>query len=132
MTFEELLKEREDIKYQIRVNQLKIAELKRTYFKSGGGNGGIHIKNNTSPQEIIIARIDELERVIFDLEQKLIINEKLLEEKLQLIDNLNHRMIVFQKIQGQSWKQIETDFSPGYAKKIYADSLKFIKRVEER
>lgn len=131
MTFEELLKERDELKYQIRVNQLKIAELKRTYFKSGGGNGGIHTKNNTSPQEIIIARIDELERVIFELEQKLIKNEKLLEEKLQLIENHSHRMIVFQKIQGHSWKQIETDFSPGYAKKIYSDSLKYIKEVEK-
>lgn len=130
MTFDELIKQRENIKYQIRVNELKIAELKRTYFKQGGESVGGGTKNNTSPQEIIIVRIDELERAIFDLENDLHKIDEQIENKLLLIDNPEYRMIVFQKIQGQSWKQINSCFSPGYTKKIYADSLKYIKEVE--
>lgn len=133
MTFEELLKVKENIRFKIKSNTLKIKELKNTYFPNKGNLEGIGQKNNTSPQEIIILRIDALEQRVQRLEQEEIEVDEQLEKKLELIDNPRDRWIVYQKINGIAYAEIKKTegYSYSHIRKIYEDALRTIRGIEE-
>ena len=133
MTFTQLMMNRENVQFKLKSCLFKINNLMQTYFPSKGENLGSHSKNNSSPQEIILLRIDALEQKVKQFEQELIEIDEALERKLELISNLKYRWVVHQKINGISWQKIadNEDWTVVYVHKIYKDALEEIKEKEK-
>lgn len=131
MTFDELLSEKENIKFKIKSVILQIAELKQTYFP-GKSESEITSHSNTSPLEVIVIKIDCLSGKLKELQARdLEINAEL-EKKLELIENPQYRWIVLQKITDNGFKNLKkvAGYSYSHLRKIYDDAVKVIKSQE--
>lgn len=124
MGLEEKIKELEDVKYKIKRILFKIKELKMNYFPSKKSEMVIHSSGNTSQQEIIVTKIDSLERELQELQlRELALNEEI-EQILDNIKDEKARWIVLQKVKGKAWCELETEYSVGYAMHVYKKTLK--------
>lgn len=121
---EELIREAESNKYRIKQIQFKIKELKETYLPGHGLSGIGHSGNGTSPQEVIVVKIDSLEREIQELQLRTIAINDEIYRRLEGIENPKARWIILQRIKGRKWKEIECDgLSIDRMKHIYSQSI---------
>ena len=133
MTFENLLKKKEEIRFQIKRIIAKVEELRGTYFP-GKSESEITVHSNTSPQEIIILRIDALNQKIAKLIKEEVEIDKRIERKLDLIENPRDRWVVYQKINHLSLAKIgdEEGYSYTHIKRIYKKALDLIHEREQK
>ena len=130
MKFDELLKEKENIKFRIKSVLLQIAELKNTYFPCKS-DSEITSHSNSSPLESIVIRIDCLYGKLKELQEKDIIINKEIEAKMDLIDP-KLRWVVLQKITDNGFKRLkqESGYSYSYLRELYSQAVNTIKSQE--
>ena len=133
MKINDLLKEREEIKFRLRGVLLRIDELRQTYFPSGKGGEKVTKKSSTSPQEMVVVMIDTLERKAKSLESQLEKIDENIEIELGTIVDPKARWIVFRKITGSKWQKISDEccYSVSHIKRIYKETMDNLKELDK-
>lgn len=127
MNLEEKIKELENVKYKIKRVQLRIQELRTTYFPSKKGEIVSHSNGNSSPQEVIVSKIDSLEKELQELQlQEITLNDEIY-IILESIKDEKAKWIVTQRIRGKAWCEIDSEFSVSYMKHLYSKTLRSLK-----
>lgn len=127
MRIDELLREKNHIKYQIKSLRVRIEELNECYIPGPNTDGQITAKNNSSPQEIVLLQTELLLEKIKKLLQREMEIDELIDKELTVVENPNARLIAVQRFNGKAWKEIDVGYSQSYMRKIFRDTINKLK-----
>lgn len=125
MDIEKKIQKLESMRYRIKQIEFKIKELRETYMPPRSLEGiPSHSSGGSSPQERIVAKIDQLER---ELEELRIQAFELNEEIYAIIESIKDqkaRWIVTQRFKGKAWSEIECgEYSTRHMQRIYKQTV---------
>lgn len=132
MKFKELVKEYEQLQYQVRRTEIKEQEIRalKGFSVSSGEKGMPITKQNSSTVENLVLKLDGILGERKSLQEKSIAVKERIFELIDLVPNLMSRQIIENKIfiPNCGWKYISSQcgFCESYCRRLYREGVQEI------